>query len=81
MRLAITLSAALILALAVPAAAQDTRSGEVTTYDFLDADLVQGGRYEPDGDRVLGGTRHARRTLIHPRTHFVPEMLKSVERL
>ncbi|AKF08684.1 hypothetical protein [Sandaracinus amylolyticus] len=81
MRLTIALSAALIAALAAPAAAQDTRSGEVTTYDFIDGDLVQGGRYEDELDRIFSVRGRARRTLIHPRTHFVPEMLKSVEHL
>lgn len=80
MRLALALAVASLLATA-PAAAQDPGgSDQVTRYDFED-DLVNGGRYQPLGSTVYGNRRHARRTLIRARAHFIPEMLVSVERL
>lgn len=62
-----------------PAAAQDS-SREVVTYDFMD-DIVTGGRYEPDGERVLSPGGRARQSLIRARAHWVPELTKSVENL
>lgn len=85
MRLALALALASLVA-AAPAAAQDRsaqdRSPEqVTHYDFLDGDLVEGGRYDPSGSWIQGTRRRAHRTLIRARAHFIPEMLRSVERL
>jgi hypothetical protein len=77
---AISLSVLLVLAGTSTALAQDTRSGEVTTYDFMD-EIVEGGRYDPTGTRIDGTRRRARETLIRARAHFIPEMIKSVERL
>lgn len=74
--------AALFLSLAAPVAttrAQD-RSGEATTYDFMD-ELVEGGRYSHDGESIQVGRRRARQTLITARAHFIPELVKSVEHL
>lgn len=72
----------LTLALAATAAAQDRpAAGQLTDYTFTDADEVTGGRAEASGIRAEVRTRSTRRSLIRPRTHFVPEMLKSVERL
>lgn len=78
MRLALALALASFVG--APAAAQDTRSTEVTIYEFMD-DLVTGGRYRPEGENLTVLRRSARRTLIRARAHFVPEMLRSVERL
>lgn len=74
--------AALFLSLTAPVAttrAQD-RSGEATTYDFMD-ELVEGGRYEPEGSEIFGSRHRARQTLITARAHFIPELVKSVEHL
>jgi hypothetical protein len=50
------------------------------SYCFGD-EIVQSSLVRPDGDAVRGH-RHWRPTpLIQLRAHFVPEMLKSVERL
>jgi hypothetical protein len=48
---------------------------------FDDADLVTGTLQSPDVERIshLGG--HRRHTLIRPRSHYNPEMLRSVENL
>ena len=80
MRRALAL-AALASLLAAPAAAQDRGTGDVTHYEFLDGDLVEGGRCDPNGSWIQGTRRRARRTLIQTRAHFIPEMLRSVERL
>ncbi len=76
-----------ILALAMPAAsasaeeaAQAQQAGEATTYDF-DDDLVSGDLVRPDGEQLIVRRRGRRGTLIRPREHFIPEMLKSVEDL
>lgn len=82
-----TLSAlTLMLALAATAGAQDRpgRQADIapdTSFDFED-DLVEGGTLGPMGTRVDGnGRRFVHRSLVRPRVHFVPEMLKSVENL
>ncbi len=70
------------MALAMPAAsvsAQDDEAG-ATTYDF-DDDLVSGDLVRPDGEQLIVRRRGRRGTLIRPREHFIPEMLKSVEDL
>ncbi len=71
------LALGLLAALAAPAAAQDVPD---TTFDFED-ELVGGDLVRPDGDTVVGRTRGVRTSLIQPRGQFVPELLKSVERL
>lgn len=76
----LVLALALFVSVTAPAAAQDRGSSEVTEYTFED-DLVNGGRYEPDGATVYGDRRRPRQTLIRARAHFIPEMLVSVERL
>jgi hypothetical protein len=93
MRLALALIPALVLAALVlttsPALAQDPPTSaraprgttEVTRYEFVDGDRIEGDRYSPDGDVVRAGRRAGRRTLIRARAHFVPEILVSVERL
>ena len=81
MRTLLVLSLALSSLLPMLASAQDRGTGEVTTYDFLDGDTVDGTFQRPEGDRVWGASGHAHRTLIVPRAHYVPEMLRSVENL
>lgn len=48
---------------------------------FDDADTVTGTYQSPDGDILRGRRRAVRHTLITPRTHYIPEMLRSVENL
>ena len=78
-----TLSAlALSLAFAAPALAQDGPEPPVTEHSFDDAEDVEGGRLGPHGTLVAGGVKRLpRRSLVRPRTQFVPELLKSVEDL
>ncbi|MCC6873793.1 MAG: hypothetical protein IT378_05720 [Sandaracinaceae bacterium] len=51
-----------------------------TSYTF-DDHAVPGARVTPDDNIIPGRTRRFRETLVRPRVHFVPELLKSVERL
>lgn len=53
---------------------------EVRTENFED-ELVRGDYASPDAELIGGTRRRARRTLIQARTHFSPEMLRSVENL
>ncbi len=77
------LSLSLLLAASATAFAQDRPAREVTPeteFTFGD-ELVEGDLVVPEGARVWlrgGAVRHS---LIHPRAHYVPEMLKSVENL
>lgn len=79
-----TIVMALALSFPLAASAQDRPAPREpapdVSYDFGDHE-VDGGRYEPDGRRIhlFGG--HGRTSLVRPRVHFVPELLKSVERL
>ncbi|MBM4374507.1 MAG: hypothetical protein FJ095_05430 [Deltaproteobacteria bacterium] len=58
----------------------DAGDGEGYGYEFADDPLSAGGFGPTDATiRVRPGP--VRRTLIRPRTSFVPEMLKSVEQL
>jgi hypothetical protein len=75
---------ALTLGLAGAGAAQDrpapnTPSPDVS-YEFGDHE-VDGGRYSPDGSVIESRGRLRRSTLVRPRVHFVPELVRSVERL
>jgi len=70
----------LTLALAGPAAAQDHEIAPDTTFTFQD-DVVEGGYDSPQGTLVSGHHRGPRQSLVRARVHFVPELLKSVERL
>ena len=69
----------------VAALAQDQRRpaqvDPVTSYTFDDGSAVEGGRYNPSESLINGRTRRRRDTLVHPRTHYVNEMLKSVENI
>lgn len=72
-----------VASLGATATAQDRLAPEPapdTIYDFGDHD-VGGGRRTSDLTMVLGTPRRARQSLLRPRVHFVPELLKSVERL
>lgn len=83
MRTLVTALPALALALAVaaPVAAQEraTLAPDVR-YEFHDHD-VGGDRYTPDHADILIRQPGARHSLIRPRVHFVPELMKSVESL
>jgi hypothetical protein len=75
----LVLAAAFVLPSA-SAAAQGADDQGATTYDF-DDDLVTGDLVRPDGEQLVVRRRGQRGTLIRPREHFIPEMLKSVEDL
>ncbi len=62
------------------ALAQDGDSPSRTEV-FDDADLVTGDLQSPMVDRISGARRHGHGTLIRPRAHYNPEMLRSVENL
>lgn len=51
-----------------------------TSYDFED-DLVTGDLVRPDGELLSARRRGRRASLIRIREDFIPEMLKSVEKL
>lgn len=81
--LSIAAALGLTLALAAPAAAQDRGEREMApdvNYDFDDDD-VEGTYRSPLGESLVVRTGAGHTSLIRPRAHFVPEMLKSVERL
>lgn len=75
---------ALLVSLSLPlaASAQPNAARPPTTQEFTFTDqIVQSSLPRPD-ERVVRPLRtHAGPTLLRLRTHFVPEMLKSVERL
>ena len=75
------LAAAGILLVSSSALAQEAEdTGEGYGYEFGDDPLTAGGLGPNDATiRVRPGP--VRRTLIRPRTSFVPEMLKSVENI
>ena len=90
MRSSVCISAGLLSAVAVfltsgaVLAQEDVKTveggGEGYGYEFADDPLSAGGFGPTDATiRVRPGP--VRRTLIRPRTSFVPEMLKSVENL
>lgn len=65
-----------------PAAAggESGGSGEGYGYEFDDDPLSAGG-FGPSDATIKVRPKAARTTLIRPRTHFIPEMLKSVENI
>ena len=72
---------ALVLFAASSAFAQEaTDSDEGYGYEFADDPLTAGG-FGPNDATIRVRPGPVRRTLIRPRTSFVPEMLKSVENL
>lgn len=54
--------------------------GDSYGYDFADDPLSAGG-FGPNDATIRVRSGPVRRTLIRPRTSFVPEMLKSVEEI
>jgi len=63
---------------AKPAGAES--GGEGYGYEFDDDPLSAGG-FGPNDATIKVRPKAARTTLIRPRTHFIPEMLKSVENI
>jgi len=73
----------LVLTLAASAAAQDVKESAASDgygYEFDDDPLAAGG-FGPNDERIRVRRGAQRATLIRPRTHFIPELLKSVENL
>ncbi|MEM9690977.1 MAG: hypothetical protein AAGA56_00390 [Myxococcota bacterium] len=60
--------------------ATESEDGEGYGYEFADDPLTAGG-FGPNDATIRVRPGPIRRTLIRPRTSFVPEMLKSVEDL
>ena len=58
----------------------DSDDGDGYGYEFADGPLTAGG-FGPNDATIRVRPGPIRRTLIRPRTSFVPEMLKSVEDL
>ena len=56
------------------------QGGEGYGYEFSDDPLAAGG-FGPNDATIKVRPKAARTTLIRPRTHFIPEMLKSVENI
>lgn len=75
-----------VFMLAAGALAQDAKPGEGDKggegygYEFDDDPLSAGG-FGPNDATIKVRPKAARTTLIRPRTHFIPEMLKSVENI
>jgi hypothetical protein len=76
-----------VFMLAAGALAQDVKAseggdkgGEGYGYEFDDDPLSAGG-FGPNDATIKVRPKAARTTLIRPRTHFIPEMLKSVENI
>lgn len=69
------------VAFAQPRAARAQRQEPTTVYgeDAFNDDLVRGDLRRPDGELGFARTRRPLPTLLVVRTHFVNEMLKSVE--
>lgn len=80
MRTLLALSLALSAVSPALASAQDGDS-RTTIYEFTDGDLVEGTFQRPEGDILWTRTGRAHRTLIVPRPHYVPELMRSVENL
>ncbi len=83
-KLAISLlSAGLVLSVPAVASAQDIKESKGDDgygYEFDDDPLSAGG-FGPNDARIRVRRGAQRATLIRPRTHFIPELLKSVENL
>ena len=80
-----TLLAALTLAttLVAPAVLAQDHHDEInsTTEYTFEEHHVDGGRYNPEETGINVRRRNRRYTLVQPRQHYIPEMLKSVENL
>jgi len=75
-------------ALALPAMAQDKKdpapdpTAAVTVYDEWTDHLVPGDLRVPDGTYISApGKKDKAGILIKVRTHFIPEMIKSIDKL
>lgn len=83
-KLAISLLAfGLVMTAAVSASAQDIKESQGDDgygYEFDDDPLAAGG-FGPNDSRIRVRRGAERATLIRPRTHFIPELLKSVQNL
>ena len=83
---AVGLAAWLVASSAFAQAAKETPAGaeaggaEGYGYEFDDDPLSAGG-FGPNDATIKVRPKAARTTLIRPRTHFIPEMLKSVENI
>jgi hypothetical protein len=61
-------------------AGSEAAGAEGYGYEFDDDPLSAGG-FGPNDATIKVRPKAARTTLIRPRTHFIPEMLKSVENI
>ena len=61
-----------------PAAKKEAKP--VKSYDFL-GDDIDGQRIQPDGSTMFGLRNAPQGSLIRLRGHFIPEILKSAEKL
>ncbi len=78
---ALCAAAVLLGSLSASAAARLVEEGdEGYGYEFADDPLTAGG-FGPNDATIRVRPGPVRRTLIRPRTSFVPEMLKSVENI
>jgi hypothetical protein len=68
-----------LLALAAAPALAEPPEAPIT-YDF-DDELVDGALVRPGGEILVVRRRGSRRSLIRPRTHFVPELVRCTEAL
>ena len=65
-----------------PAAGGDAAGGNAEGYGYeFDDDPLSAGGFGPNDATIKVRPKAARTTLIRPRTHFIPEMLKSVENI
>jgi hypothetical protein len=65
-----------------PAAAGGDAGGGAEGYGYeFDDDPLSAGGFGPNDATIKVRPKAARTTLIRPRTHFIPEMLKSVENI
>lgn len=80
--IAVWLAASTALAQGVKETPSDAAAagGEGYGYEFDDDPLSAGG-FGPNDATIKVRPKAARTTLIRPRTHFIPEMLKSVENI
>jgi hypothetical protein len=76
----ITLSSTMAFAQKQDVKSSDGDGGDGYGYEFGD-DPLQAGGFGPSDATIRVRPGPVRRTLIRPRTTFVPEMLKSVENL
>jgi hypothetical protein len=81
--LALVAVAAILLAFSLPAMAQDQPPDEaVTIYDKWEDELVPGDLVRGTGTLVGGAVnKKTSGSLVTVRTHFIPELLKSVHKL